>query len=173
MTDIMLALSPEVHGAPRAVPTAEGHTVRWTPALGSCGTHYVLCARQAVHPSLALTPVRAACPWMVRMSSTHGVYFWLFPLHVGPAIRPDTFCFYKFSLVCDSVEMRSKGRACIYVDTEVPIVPLWCQDKNGFLKKGETCKAQVGSLPQRLLGGRPLSPCLRDMEGCLDHLAEP
>lgn len=79
----------------------------------------------AAHLSLALAPVRAACPWMVRMSSTHGVYFWLFPLNVEPAIRPDTFCFFKYSLVCDSdVEMRSEGRARICIDTEVPIVSL-------------------------------------------------
>lgn len=125
MTDITLALSLEVHGAPRAAPTAEDHTVRRTPALGSCRTHDALCARWATHPSLALAPGWAACPWMVRMSSAHSVYFWLFPLHVEPAIRPDTFCFFTFSLVCDSnVKMRSKGRACIYVDTAVPIVPL-------------------------------------------------
>lgn len=77
------------------------------------------------HAPSTLTPGRAARPWMVRMSSTLGVYFWLFPLHVEPAIGPDTFCFFKFSLVCDrNAVMRSKGRARICVDTEVPSVSL-------------------------------------------------
>lgn len=86
----------------------------------------VCCAQGgALHLALALAPVWAQCPRMVWMSFTHDVYFWLFPFHVESAIKPDTFCFFKFSLVFDSnVEMGSKRIAHICTDTEAPIVSL-------------------------------------------------
>lgn len=107
------ALGVDVHGAWGGHCLQQGPHFRVKPGPATAA----LCA-----PPLVLT-------WAVPVDGRDVIasrcLSMAFPLQVGPAISPDTLCFLKFSLVCDSnVELGSKGRACICVDTEVPIVSL-------------------------------------------------
>lgn len=108
-----------------AASVAEGPSCRRTQPRGHCRNPLVRCVQGgASHPVPGLAAAWALCPWMVRMSSTCSVYFWLFPLHMEPAIGPDTFCFFKFSLVCDSSVDRGLRGGLTSADTQLPTASL-------------------------------------------------